>query len=45
MKSMNEEETYCSDPDENEYIKELSESLEEACKTFKDDDFKLICEW
>ena len=44
MKSMNEEGTYCSDPDENEYIKELIESLEEACKTFKDDDFKLICE-
>ena len=44
MKTMDEERTYCSDPAEDEYVKELRKALEEAYKKFIDDDFHLVCE-
>ena len=44
MKTMDEERTYCSDPEEDEYVKELHKALEEAYKKFIDDDFHLVCE-
>ena len=44
MKTMDEERIYCSDPSEDEYIKELHKALKEAYNTYKDDDFSLICE-
>ncbi len=45
MKTMDEERIYCSDPEEDEYVKELHKALKEAYNTYKDDNFRLVCEW